>query len=231
MSATPIPALVLAVASVAAAVHAAEGRGAAIEMFGTSKADAAKIAWRAFCEDSQIDANGIWELDAGIVTLKAGHQGYLRTQEDFRDFILELQWRRPADKKASRGGVLLRMTGRDKIWPKSLEAQLNGGAAGDFWGLDGYQLNGPSDRLQKTNHDKFGSLINLKKTADAEKTPGQWNQYEIRAEGETVTLSVNGQVVNQAVGCDAAPGKICLTAEGDEIQFRNVRLTPLARNK
>ena len=62
-----------------------------------------------------------------------------------------------------------------------------------------------------------------------EKPAGQWNQYEITADGDTVTLTINGKVVNRATGCDVVPGKILLTAEGDEIHFRNVRVRPIGK--
>jgi hypothetical protein len=120
--------------------------------------------------------------------------------------------------------VLLRITGPDKLWPRSLEAQLNHPDAGDFWGLGGYPLTGPADRLKVVEHPQLGRLTNLKKTENLEKPAGQWNQYEIAADGDTVTLTVNGRPVNRATGCQIVPGKICLTAEGDEIHFRNLRL-------
>ncbi len=40
-------------------------------------------------------------------------------------------------------------------------------------------------------------------------------------------MKINGRIVNKATGCETTPGKICLTAEGDEIHFRNVQLTPV----
>jgi hypothetical protein len=152
--------------------------------------------------------------------------GYLYTNKAYGDFVLRLQWRRPAGNAPGKGGVLIRMTGAHRIWPKSLEAQLNWPGAGDFWGLAGYALNGPAERLQSVEHEKFGKLTNLKKTADHEKPPGEWNSYEIIALGETVTLMINGKVVNRATGCDPAPGRICLTPEGNEIHFRNVVILP-----
>lgn len=78
--------------------------------------------------------------------------------------------------------------------------------------------------MKVLEHPKFGKLTNLKKTAELEKPVGQWNDYEIIAEGGRVTLKVNGQVVNQTTDCEVVPGKILLTAEGDEYQFRDVRL-------
>jgi hypothetical protein len=100
------------------------------------------------------------------------------------------------------------------------------GDAGDFWGLDGFQLDGPADRKKSLEHPQFGKLTNVKKSALVERPAGQWNQYKIVADGDTVTLEINGQTVNRATACETAPGKILLTAEGTAIEFRNVRLRP-----
>lgn len=201
-----------------------------VNLLPSQSASGELSGWRSYLDDPQVKTGEVWRLDAdGVLDCKGTPKGYLYTEKDYADFVLTLQWRWPPGKKAGNGGVLIRMTGPHKIWPRSLEPQLNAGDAGDFWGLDGFRLSGPTDRLKSLEHPQFGLLTNLKKTANLEKAPGEWNDYEIRADGQTVTLSVNGQVVNQATGCDAVPGKICLTAEGDAIQFRNVQLRPLVR--
>ena len=204
-----------------------EAGEATIELFTDQKSATSPAGWTAFCEDATADPNCIWELRDGVLILKAGPRGYVRTKESFKDFRLALQWRRAPDKKPGRGGVLVRMTGGDQIWPTSLEAQLNAGSPGDFWGLIGFGLSGPAERLKQAEHDQFGTLTNLVKIEDAEKPAGEWNTYEIVAQGETVTLKINGRVVNRATRCDTSAGKICLTAEGDEIHFRKVRLAPV----
>ena len=76
--------------------------------------------------------------------------------------------------------------------------------------------------MQTTEHQKFGKLTNLKKLKNLEKQPGQWNTYEIIAKDTTVTLVINGEIVNRATGCDLNNGRICLTSEGNEIHFRNL---------
>ncbi|MHC4435133.1 MAG: 3-keto-disaccharide hydrolase [Planctomycetota bacterium] len=81
--------------------------------------------------------------------------------------------------------------------------------------------------MRSFDHEQFGKLTNVKKAKSLEKPPGQWNSYEITARGDTVTLIINGQQVNQATGCDLDSGKICLTSEGSEIHFRNVVVTAL----
>ena len=159
------------------------------------------------------------------MTCRGTPKGYLATEKDYTNFTLRLQWRWPAGKPGN-GGVLVRTTGPDKFWPKSLEAQINAGQAGDFWGLDGCVLDGPAERMKRIVSPQFGTLTNLMKTAAVEKPAGEWNQYEIVADGPTVTLTINGRTVNRATGCAAIPGKICLTAEGDEILFRRIEFVP-----
>ncbi len=208
----------------AATAAAAES---SIDLLAGPLASVKPYAWKQFSEDPQTPLADTWQLLDGVLTCRGTPKGYLYLDHDFTDFVLTLEWRWPAGKKPGNGGVLLRITGPDKIWPRSLEAQLNAGQAGDFWGLNGFALEGPSERKQTLDSPQFGRLTNLRRTADLEKPAGQWNQYQIIARGPVVTLRVNGQEVNRATGCDVLAGKICLTAEGDAIQFRNVRLEPL----
>lgn len=183
-------------------------------------------AWKHFSENPQTKLSDVWQLRDGVLICRGTPKGYLYLNRDFTDFTLRLEWRWPEGKKPGNGGVLFRITGPDKIWPRSLEAQINAGQAGDFWGLAGFALDGPAERKKTIDHAQFGKLTNLKRMADVERPAGQWNEYEIIARGPIVILRVNGQEVNRATGCDAHAGKICLTAEGDEIRFRNVRLEP-----
>lgn len=197
-----------------------------VDMFGP---EAAKIvAWTPFSEQEGARLEDVWRIGKEEIICLGTPKGYLRTQQDFKDFVLRLEWRWP-EGKPGKGGVLIRTTGPDKVWPKSLEAQINAGEAGDFWGLDGYALRGPAERMKTLESEQFGRLTNLKKTAAVEREPGQWNAYEIVARGGVVTLKINGQLVNQTSDCDAVPGKICLTAEGSEIHFRNVKISVLER--
>ena len=101
------------------------------------------------------------------------------------------------------------------------------GAADKVVAVEDMEIKRPSGRPYRLAHPEFGTLRTLKKTEDDEKPVGEWNTYEIIADGETVTLKINDKVVNQATGCGPVAGKICLTAEGDEIHFRKVRLLRL----
>ena len=180
--------------------------------------------WKSFFAEPDVTTGQVWKLAAdGVLECRGKPLGYLYTEKDYKDFSLRLEWRWP-EGRPGKGGVLMRKTGPEKIWPKSLEAQINAPDAGDFWGLDGYTFSGPAVRLKQLAHPQFGKLTNLKKTEMLERPAGQWNQYEILADGDTVTLAINGRPANRATGCDLSPGKICLTSEGSQIFFRNVEL-------
>ncbi|HYW79138.1 MAG TPA: DUF1080 domain-containing protein [Thermoguttaceae bacterium] len=188
------------------------------------------VGWRSFHQEPDTPTGAVWQLADRVLACKGLPLGYIRTEKEYANFVLRLEWRWPPGKAPGKGGVLIRTTGPDKIWPKSLEAQINAGDAGDFWGLDGYALSGQAERSKSLEHPQFGRLTNLAKTEPVEKKAGEWNTYEITADGPTVTLKINGKVVNRATGCKPGSGTICLTSEGNEIHFRNVRLTPIVRS-
>jgi hypothetical protein len=163
----------------------------------------------------------VWHVDDGVLVCRGQPVGYLRTTDDFTNYVLKLEWRfDPVTKKAGNSGVLLRMIGEDKVWPRSVEAQLHSGNAGDFWNIGEFPMKTDPDRTRGRN---------TKKTHFAERPVGEWNEYEIIVDGGSVVLNVNGQTVNEAWDVREVPGKICLQSEGAEIHFRNIRLSPIDR--
>lgn len=160
----------------------------------------------------------VWTVRDGVLVCKGTPAGYIRTTRDFKNYVLRLEWRFDPAKGAGNSGVLLRMVGPDKVWPKSVEAQLHSGNAGDFWNIDNYVM---------TTDPKRTSGRNTKKTHGNERPLGEWNQYEIIVNGGDVILRVNGEELNRATGVEANAGKICFQSEGAEIHFRNIVLVPL----
>ena len=162
----------------------------------------------------------VWSVtDEGVLECKGRPIGYLRTEGDYENYTLRLQWRfNPVTKQAGNSGVLLRMIGEDMVWPRSIEAQLQSGAAGDFWNIEKYPMQVVAERTNGRN---------TVRTATNENPIGEWNQYEITVWHGHCVLRVNGEVLNQAWGCLEIPGKICLQSEGAEIHFRDIQLMPL----
>jgi hypothetical protein len=181
--------------------------------------------WKSFHQGGATKTGDVWKLQAdGVLVCKGNPLGYLYTEKTYTDVSMELEWRWPPEGKPGNGGLLLRVAGEHKIWPKSLEVQLNNGQAGDFWGLGGYSLVGPADRMESMDNTEFGKLTHVKFTKKLERPAGQWNQCKVQLKGGVIRVEINGEPANAANHCEALAGPIVLTSEGSEIQFRNVRL-------
>ncbi len=166
-----------------------------------------------------IKPESVWTVENGILICKGNPVGYIRTKEKFTNYVLKVQWRfNPVTKKAGNSGVLLRMVGEDKVWPKSVEAQLQSGSAGDFWNIDNVKMTAEPSRTNGRN---------TKHTHASERPIGEWNEYEIIVNHGDVILNVNGEELNRAKDVEEVAGYICLQSEGAEIQFRDIRLAPL----
>jgi hypothetical protein len=170
-------------------------------------------------KDGTMKMEDVWSVQDGVIRCKGRPNGYIKTEKKFTNFVLKVQWRWP--ERPGNSGVLLRQVGDDKVWPKSIEAQLMSGNAGDFWLIDGAKLDTPPDRV-----DPKAARHRLKVKAN-EKPLGEWNEYEITADKDKVTLKVNGEVLNEGTGAEEVAGPVLLQSEGAPIEFRNIRIKEL----
>jgi hypothetical protein len=180
--------------------------------------------WKKFVDPkSKADPETIWSVKDGVIICTGAVNGYLITEKEYGDYVLRVQWR--WGDKVTRGrnsGVFVHVTGPDKIWPKAIEAQLMANHAGDFWLVDNFKLQvDPKRQDPKIPRHYFRLKDNV------EKPLGEWNQYEITCQGDTIKLVINGHLVNEGTGAEVTKGKILLQSEGAEIHFRNVELKPL----
>lgn len=158
--------------------------------------------------------------------------GHLITDKDFENYRLEVEYRFAA--KPGNCGVLVHASTPRALYgmfPQSLEVQMSHGDAGDFWCIreditvpDMEKRRGPRENWG-TDGDKARRIINL--TDGAEKPAGEWNTMIIECADDTIKVWVNGELVNEGTGCTAEKGQIAIQAEGSEVEFRKLELTPL----
>jgi hypothetical protein len=217
-----LPAALLAPLVADAAPNPAAGTKARGKAKGKSKVvkiwngkDLSGWVWVPRSGDSKI--GDVWSVVDGNLRCKGQPAGYIRTEQDFTSYVLRLQVRHL---KPGNGGVLLRVVGPDKVWPKSIEAQGQAGALGDIWNIDQFPMEVDASRTK-------GRHTAREKPDVKEKPIGEWNDYEITLDGGDLTLKVNGTVQNTAKNCEIVAGKIALQSEGSEYEFRNIELEPL----
>ena len=157
-----------------------------------------------------------WRVDPAAKTLictgEGGHE-WLRYDKEVADFVLEADWRFTPKEGETKynSGIGIRLSKQGEIW-----YQAQTGLAGAY--LFGQNF---ADGGLKSFNLKAQMKENRVKPA------GGWNHFLIRAEGDRITLSVNGEVVNELTGVGMRRGYIGLEAEGYEIAFRNLKLQTL----
>src|SRR5439155_23107757 len=73
---------------------------------------------------------------------------------------------------------------------------------------------------------KARRILNL--TNSSPTARGEWNTMVIEAVARAIRVSVNGDLVNDGTDATADRGQIALQAEGSEVEFRKLELTPIA---
>jgi len=176
--------------------------------------------WVFKLKDPSVDPATVFTLKNGVVHISGNPFGYMRTKESYSDYKLHVEWRWPAE--ATNSGVFVHAQKPDTIWLKCVECQLQAGNAGDFVCMNG------ADMSERT--DKSKPFIK-KLSASSEKPTGEWNTMEVICEGNSIEVTVNGVLQNKGTNVNLSEGSICLQSEGRDIEFRNVYLNTLSKQK
>ena len=157
-----------------------------------------------------------WQVDTAkhaLVCTGDGQHEWLRSDQEYGDYILQVEWRFTPKEGNPRynSGIGVRLSKYGEIWYQAQTGQAGGYLFGDNI-VDGVVKRFNLSKQMKENRVK---------------PAGEWNLYEIRAEGDKLALSINGGIVSELAGCALRKGYIGLEAEGHEITFRTVKLKPL----
>ncbi len=144
--------------------------------------------------------------------------------------------------------------GYSGTWMHSIECQIIEGGTGDFLVVgdsspafalsshvapekqNGTYIYKPGGSLATINGGRinwFGrdpdwkDVLGFRGKNDIEKPAGEWNRMECIADGDKVSIILNGTLVNEAINVKPSMGRIQVQSEGAEIFFRRVELTPL----
>ena len=174
-----------------------------------------------------------FEARDGLLVSNGSPNGHLITDESYSDYRLTVEYRWAG--KPGNCGVLVHASKPRmlyKMFPQSIECQMHVGNAGDFWCIgediavdDMVARRGPEEKWGATE-GKNRRIRNT--TDDSENEPGEWNEMVIECSGSSVTVWVNGDLVNEGYDCTASSGQIAVQAEGAPCEFRKIELTPLA---
>lgn len=186
--------------------------------------------------DTNADAPPSFAVRDGMLVSLGKPPGHLITKQAYRNYRLEAEYRFPGE--PGNCGILVhasRPRALYKMFPQSIEVQMHSGNAGDFWVIqEDITVPDMEKRRPRRPGENWGGaegdarrILNL--TDGSEKPLGEWNTMVIEARDRSISVWVNGQLVNQGFDATADHGKIAVQAEGTEVEFRKLQLGPLVK--
>ena len=138
-----------------------------------------------------------WEVVDGLLVPCGEPAGYLTSKENFKDFVLDVDFRTGDD---TNSGIFIR------------SPEGNGGYEVQIW------------KSQPQGYNT-GSIVGTAKTEGEFKfVPGQWNHYEITANGDHFIVVLNGMKTLDVHDSKFAEGRIRLQYQKFPIEFKNIKL-------
>ncbi len=176
-----------------------------------------------------------WTVRDGLLVCSGRPTGVMRTDKQYENFILHIEWRHM--EPGGNSGVFVWSQGAlptGRRLPRGLEVQM----LELDWVNRHKKKDGTPQPIAYVHGELFGAG-GLKTTPDNPrgsrskslenrcKGKGQWNTYDVVCVDGVVKLSVNGKFVNGIRNASIKKGYLCLESEGAEIHFRNIRIMPL----
>jgi len=184
--------------------------------------------------DTNASAKNPFLVRNGMLVSMGDPRGHLITNSAYHNYRLTVEYRF-ANKPGNCGVLVHASTPRAlyKMFPKSIEVQMEHQNAGDFWCIvedikvnDMEKRRGPKENWGITE-GKERRILNL--TDSSEKTVGEWNNMIIECVGTSIKVWVNRDLVNYGFDCTANKGQIALQAEGSEVEFRKLELSHISK--
>ena len=141
----------------------------------------------------------------GLLVVQEGN-GWLRTDHEYADFVLELSCR----------------ARKSEQWDSGIYLRAAIPAAGKPW-PDKYQVN-----LKQGDEGNVGPLPKARSTGLIR--PGDWNHFKITVIGSTASLEINGHKAWEADGIEAPEGYIGIQCEvpgGGQFEFKDIFVTEI----
>jgi hypothetical protein len=172
----------------------------------------------------------------GLIVTTGHPTGFLRTDRQYENFIVELEYRHM--KENGNSGLFvwadpLPIPGSP--FTRAIEVQVMDGKSG-------YQtINGEKTEVYTSHGDLFsiqGATCKPDRPHPAgwarclpserrAKPAGEWNHFRVECNDGAIKLAVNGKVVSGVGQCKPRKGYLCLESEGSECHFRNLKIKDL----
>ena len=170
---------------------------------------------------------GTFSVREGVIYCTGIPTGLLRTERQYENFVLELEWQHL--KTGGNAGLFVwsaPLTAPGTPFARAIEVQILDGrntenytSHGDVFAIHGSTM--------KPDRPHPGGWMRCLPSEQRCKPAGQWNHYRVTCNDGTIKLAVNGKEVSGGSECSYRKGYICLESEGSPVEFRNIRVREL----
>ncbi len=165
-----------------------------------------------------IENEGQFSVRDGLLILDKG-TGWLRSEETYRDFCLKMDFR--FLEKEANSGIFVRTMATSKE---------EGG-----WPDNGYQIqcmdivtgDTPLGNMIPYGAPPFDHEFDIEALQEAYNPTGEWQTYEITAEGENLSVRLNGTLITTATSIKNLTGHVGIQGELGLLEFRRIDLEEL----
>lgn len=159
--------------------------------------------------------------------------GFLRTDKQYENFVLEMDWMHVEKLKMANSGLFVWGDPLPAVgtgYTRGIEVQVlinyapkDGWATshGDIFSIWGARCT--PDRVHPVN-PKMERCLPSENRA---KGGGEWNHYKVTANDGVIKLEVNGKEVSGVSKCTPRKGYLALESEGAECHFKNIKIKEL----
>jgi hypothetical protein len=172
-------------------------------------------------DPAEVKLEDVWSVKDGLLHSKGKPTGYLRTDKDFTNYILTVEERHVVKGNV---GLLVGIKEPDKVWP-GIEIQTMTDHVGEYWNHNLLKMT--TDPARTPEKDKGRHILMI--GPNSQKPVGEWDALEVIVDNGNLVYKVNGQLQNIATETESLAGKIGLQAEGAEMEFRKIQVTPIER--
>ena len=168
-----------------------------------------------------------WSVRDGVIHCTGKPTGALRTERQYENFVLELEWRHL--KPGGNAGIFIWASpesARGQPFLRAIEVQVLDHAYGksDWFTTHGDVFPIHGSRMKP--HGRHRGMRSFPSEERSKASP-EWNHYKIHCNDGVLRLEVNGKEVSGGRECHWRKGYVALESEGSPVEFRNIKLREL----
>ena len=174
-----------------------------------------------------------WSVTNGMIHCTGHPTGAMRTERQYENFILEVEWRHLSS--GGNSGVFIWGTpiaAPGVPFLRGIEVQVLDHGFNVPGKNQWYTTHGDVFPIHGAKMKPFGRHNGDRSFPSEERSKGfpEWNHYRIVCTNGTLRLSVNGKEVSGGEDCNYRKGFLALESEGGPVEFRNIRIKELPSN-